>query len=337
MDLYGPRPRPLASPPRVGQGNSTEAGRGFTAQVQDVRTEALSSLPSGTSAGRYVRPPDLDTAVEYMRTPGAAVLAGGTDLIMMRASGVLDPQLLVDVKNINELRAIDVSGDVVTVGAAATMKEISGLDANRLGALVDGARVLGGPQTRARATIGGNACRASPAGDTLAGLLVLGAQIELASSNGVRVVSAGSFFAGPGSTICRPDELAVRFRLPASPGGSAYERHTYRKWLDLAIVGVGARVAFAPDGVCVDADVAVCAAAPTPLLVPEAGRALTQSSCDAKAVEDAAEALAAAVDPIDDVRATRGYRLHVLPELLRRALARAVVRARDEEGSGYAG
>jgi carbon-monoxide dehydrogenase medium subunit len=158
-------------------------------------------------------------------------------------------------------------------------------------------------------------------------LLVLGAQIELASSIGARLVALESFFTGPGLTIRRPEELAVRVRMPVLAGGSAYERHTHRKWLDLAVVGVGVWVAFGLYGACVDAHVAVSAAAPTPLLVPDAGRALVGSPCDPKAVTNAAEALAAAVDPIDDVRGTRAYRLQVLPALLRRALARAVVRA----------
>jgi carbon-monoxide dehydrogenase medium subunit len=272
-----------------------------------------------------------------MRADGAAALAGGTDLVMMRTAGMVEPRLLVDIKHVGVLRSIEASAEGVTVGAAVTMREIARLDANRLGALVDGARVVGGPQTRSRATIAGNVCRASPAGDTLAGLLVLGGQIELVSSTGARIVALATFFTGPGLTIREPEELAVKLHVPALPGGSAYERHTYRKWLDLAIVGVGVRVAFGPDGACVDAQVAVSAAAPTPLLVPDAGRALVKSYCGPEAVANAAEAVAAAVDPIDDVRGTRAYRLHVLPELLRRAVARAVVRAKPPQHNGFEG
>jgi carbon-monoxide dehydrogenase medium subunit len=252
----------------------------------------------------------------------------------MRAGGVVQSQELVDIKGIAELQSIDVSEDGTTLGSAVTMSRIARLDVNRFGALADGALVVGGPQTRFRATIGGNACRASPAGDTLAALLVLGAEIELASSTGTRVVDVARFFAGPGSTVRTPEELAVRLRLPSSAGGSAYESLTYRRWLDLAVAGVAVRVALGPDGVCADAEVAVSAAAPTPLLVPEAGRALVGSSCEVDAIETAAKAVAAAVDPIDDVRGTRAYRLQVLPRLLDRALARAVVRARVHQDNG---
>jgi carbon-monoxide dehydrogenase medium subunit len=285
----------------------------------------------------YHRPPNLVTALEALRADGAVPLAGGTDLVMMRTAGMVELRQLVDIKRIAVLRSIEASGEGVTVGAAVTMREIACLDANRLGALVDGARVVGGLQTRSRATIGGNVCRASPAGDTIAGLLVLGGHLELVSSTGARIVALASFFTGPGLTIRGPEELAVRLHIPALAGGSAYERHTYRKWLDLAVVGVGARVAFGPDGACVDAEVAVSAAAPTPLLVPDAGRALVGSRCGPEAVANAAEALAAAVDPIDDVRGTRAYRLRVLPELLRRAVARAVVRANPPQHNGFKG
>jgi carbon-monoxide dehydrogenase medium subunit len=289
---------------------------------------------SGKTETRYQRPSDLPTALECLGTGDAVVLAGGTDLVAMRAAGVVQSQELVDVKGIAELQSIEVSEDSTTLGSAVTMSRIARLDVNRFGALVDGARVVGGPQTRFRATIGGNACRASPAGDTLAPLLVLGAHIELASPTDTRVVDVARFFVGPGSTVRRPEELAVRLRLPASAGGSAYESLKYRRWLDLAVAGIAVRVALAPDGVCADADIAVSAAAPTPLLVPEAGRALVGSFCDADAIATAAKAVAAAVDPIDDVRGTRAYRLQVLPGLLDRAFARAVVRARAQQDHG---
>jgi carbon-monoxide dehydrogenase medium subunit len=254
-------------------------------------------------------------------------LAGGTDLVMMRRSSVVSPVRIVDVKHVAELQEL-VENEGLSVGAAVTIERVAGLDAARFGALVDGARVLGAPQTRTRATLAGNVCRASPAGDTLAALIVHDAEIELVSAEGRRVVGIREFFVGPGQTLRRPDELATRLLIPQPEGTSAYERQTYRRWLDLAVAGVAVRVVLDAEGVCTAAAVAVVAMAPTPLDVPTAAAELVGTRPDCKAVIRVSSAIHAAVDPISDVRGTREYRLHVIPSLVRRAVERAVERGK---------
>jgi carbon-monoxide dehydrogenase medium subunit len=245
----------------------------------------------------------------------------------MRRAGLVSPSTLVDVKRIQQLRELIAEESALSIGAAVTIEQVAALDALRFGALVDGARVLGAAQTRARATLGGNVCRASPAGDTLAGLLVLNADIELASREGRRTVPLSRFFTGPGTTVRDPSELATRLIVPFSEGASAYERQTYRRWLDLAVAGIAVRVVLDPDGRCVDAAVAVAALAPTPLEVPDAAAQLVGSRLDADAIAGASAVISNVVDPISDVRGTREYRLRVIPSLLRRAIGRATERA----------
>lgn len=278
-----------------------------------------------TPSVSYTRPLRVDETVAQL-DGRAAILAGGTDLVTMLRGGLAAPELIVDVKHIPELREVS-RADGWSLGAAVTMERIASIQDVSLAAVVDGARILGAPQTRTRATIGGNVCRASPAGDTLAGLLVLGAEIELASTRGRRVVPVSEFFASPGVTIIAEDELATRLIVPVRRGTSAYERQTYRRWLDLAVVGVAIRIDVDDSGTCVDADIAVVALAPTPIAIPSAAARLVGTRLDDASVEEASAAIRAFVDPIDDVRGTRAYRLHVIPSLVRRALGRALGRA----------
>jgi carbon-monoxide dehydrogenase medium subunit len=279
---------------------------------------------------RYARPSTIAEAVELLNVGDVSVLAGGTDLVLMRMAGKLTPTSLVDVKAIPELVGISVGSEETLIGAAATLDTITRAACLRSNALVDGAALVGSWQTRSRATLGGNVCRASPAGDTLCGLLVLGGRLELASTRGVRHVAAAEFFTGPGTTLRTPDELLTRISFSARCGGSAYARLTYRNAMDLAVVGVAVWLEM-QDRRCVEAAVAIGACGPAPLLVPTAARALIGSPVDGDAIEAACTALIAAATPIDDIRGTRQYRLHVLRPLSRRVMLRALARANDAE------
>jgi CO/xanthine dehydrogenase FAD-binding subunit len=274
---------------------------------------------------RYVRPESLEDALVAMSSRGALALAGGTDLVTMRADGILAPRQLVDIKSIPELRGIGGEASFV-IGAATTMRDVLDAGPPELDAIVDGASVVGGAQTRARATIGGNIVRSSPAGDTLCGLLVLGACLHLRSVDGARAVPVDEFFTGPGGNVRRANELLTAVEIPRHRGGSSYRRFTYRSAMDLAVVGVAVRVT-ATAGVCSSASVAIGAVGPMPLLVLDAAEALIGSQCGPEAIDAACAALVEAATPIDDVRGTRRHRLRVLPVLARRVIEQAWARA----------
>ena len=263
---------------------------------------------------RYHRPETLTEALELLGD-GAIPLAGGTDVVPLRRSGAIAPDALVDVKRLPELRGVAAG----TLGAGVTFDAIAAAGAVPA-AVRDGARVVGAWQTRTRATVGGNVCRSSPAGDALCGLLVHDAELQLVSLSGARQVPICEFFLGPGQNVRRADELLVRIGYGAA-GGSAYERFTYRRWMDLAVVGVAARVAV-EEGRCVDAAVAIGGVAPTPLLVRDAQAALVAGEREA-----ALDAIVEAAAPIDDVRGTRAHRLRILRVLAGRVIAKAFERA----------
>ena len=227
-----------------------------------------------------MRPSTMDEATQAMAVDGAAALAGGTDLVLLRAAGLAAPSLLVDLKHLPELREIESRDDAIRIGAAVTMSRLSIGLGPAMGALADAAQVVGGPQTRNRATIGGNVCRSSPGGDTLAPLLVLNGVGEMRSVREGRRIRLDEFFLGPGENIRAADEILAAVALPRLGGGSAYERFTYRAHMDLAVVGAAVRLSIGDDGRCDAAAIAISAAAPTPRLVPEAAEPLVGSHLD---------------------------------------------------------
>lgn len=285
----------------------------------------------------YAKPRLVTEALALLADKNACILAGGTDLVVMRAHSIVNAVTLVDIKGIETLVDVDVdiAGRRIAVGACATLDTLSRHKDFGSNAITDGASVVGGWQTRCRATIGGNICRASPAADTLCGLLVLGCELEVASLAGERTIDAASFFKGPGRTALNPGEMLTRIIVPFNDGGSAYHRFTYRDAMDLSVAGVAIFLRMEGDK-CRDARVAVGACGPTPMLVPDAADALIGTTVDIDAVAAASAAVVAAAKPIDDVRGTRKHRLHVLRPLVRSVAAEALKRARQANKDTYA-
>jgi len=255
------------------------------------------------------------------------VLAGGTDLVTMRAQGQIAPVVLVDVKHIREMNAIQTRTDAVHVGAAATMAAMVAASPSGIGAVLDGAGLIGSAQIRNRATVVGNVARASPAGDTLPGLLVHGATVLIASDSQARTTPIAEFWTGPGQTTLAGAELITGLMIPRGSSASAYARMTYRAWMDLAVVGVAARLDLNGD-MCTGAAIALGGAAPTPILVPSASEVLVGSRVETGAIADAADRVAAAARPITDVRGSAEFRRNVIRPLASRVIARALDRAR---------
>jgi carbon-monoxide dehydrogenase medium subunit len=280
------------------------------------------------SSFAYERPVALEAALDAMSGASVAALAGGTDFVPMYRSCVMRPEKVVDLKRVEGLDSLTVDETGLAVGATVTMRRVTELSEPWVAALADGAEIVGGPMTRNRATIGGNVCRSSPAGDTLPPLLVLGAKMALASADARRDVPVERFFSGPGQNISGPDELLLAIKVGRRGGASAYQRLTYRRWMDLAVVGVSAWVELDDDARCVDAAVAFGGAAPTARLVPEAADVLRGSELDAEAVAAAAAEVQAAARPIADVRGSVDHRLRGLQVLTRRVVQRAAERAR---------
>ena len=286
----------------------------------------------------YISPPTLaDALSELAGKKGAArLMAGGTDLIDQMRLGRFEPNLVVDIKQVPELKVLALGKDGLHVGAAVPCCEIYGDAAvvQHYSALADSCRIIGGIQIQSRASVGGNLCNSGPAADTTPSLIALQGICVIASSAGTREVPAESFCTGPGANVLADGELLVEVRLPprSKGSGSHYRRMIPRNEMDIAVVGVGASVELDASGQeFVSARIALGAVAPTPLYAEEASSILAGQPATKETFEKAAEAARQIVSPITDMRGTKEYRIHATGVLVRRVLEAAVARARGEE------
>jgi len=290
---------------------------------------------------QYIRARSLDDALSILAGLGdrAAVLAGGTDLILGMRAGQLAPECLVDISRLEELRGIRFANGSpesgLIVGAATTVHELasSPLLAGGYRLLAEAAGTLASVQIRNRATVGGNLCHAAPSADCAPPLLALEAQVELAGPQGRERVPLEDFFVGPGQTVLGAGRILVGLYLPY-PGdcsGGCYIKHSLRRAMDCAFVGVAALV-------CVDGErlsrarIGLGAVASTPIRARRAEALLTErGDFGPETFAAAARVAAGEARPIDDIRASAWYRRRMVEVQTRRALERAASEAKYPE------
>jgi CO/xanthine dehydrogenase FAD-binding subunit len=251
-------------------------------------------------------PLSLEEALRLKAERSDAVpIAGGTDVMVSISFDRLRPGALLNLNEVPELRGWSRENGTLRLGAGLTYAEameepLAGL----LPALAEASRTVGSPQIRNRGTIGGNLGTSSPAGDALPPLLVSGAQVELASVRGTRVVALTDFLVGPKQNVLADDELVVGL-LVETGGRQTFMKVGPRNAMVIAVVSLAVRV----DG---DLRAAFGSAGPVPTLV-------RAPLGDAESFPDL---VAEAASPIDDVRGTAAYRRHALRVLTKRALDR---------------
>ena len=286
----------------------------------------------------YEAPTTLNEAVALMAKHNglAQPLAGGTDLIDQMRLGRLSPRVLIDVKSISELNVLQVDDHGLRVGAAVPCHRIYCEPAivRQYSALADSCRIIGGIQIQSRASVGGNLCNSGPAADSIPSMIALGGVCTIVGPGGNRKVPVESFCTGPGKNVLRTGELLVEIRLDLSPsqGGSHYRRLIPRNEMDIAVVGVGAAVRLDQSKEhFVSARIALAAVAPTPLLAEAASKTLAGQPVSDETILKAAGAAREIVAPINDMRGTKKYRIHVTGVLTERVIKAAVARARCED------
>ncbi|MFH1028408.1 MAG: xanthine dehydrogenase family protein subunit M [Pseudomonadota bacterium] len=278
-----------------------------------------------------IQPENLNEATRILLELGdkGALLAGGTDVfISMREKG-FRPECLVDLGRIDALKGIEPSGNRhVSIGATTTLHEVetSRLVKDVCPALAEIVGQIGSVQVRNRGTIGGNLANASPAGDAARALLILDAELEVESASGRRTVPIESFFVGPGKTALRQGEILRRIIVPAPKllTRTVSLKYGPRRAMDCAVVSVAVALMFDPAGTCRSARIALGAVSPVPMRAQQAEGLLMGGEITRQKLKAAAEAACAAAQPIDDVRASAGYRRHLVEVLVKRALEKAV-------------
>lgn len=282
----------------------------------------------------YAEPRTVDEAVDVLSAHGeAAVVAGGTDLVVGARAGRRSlSSTLVAIHRIAELRQIELMADGATrIGALVTHAELERGQAPRLAALADAAALIGSPATRNVGTLGGNLANGSPAMETGSPLLVLGAEAELRSRLGRRLLPIEELLQGPHRTALERGELLTHVAIPRSSAeraGSAYVRLQYRQSMEIAVVGAATLVELDGAGRVMSARVALTAVAPTCILVPEIEAVLAGRDASPESIEETGRLAALAARPIDDIRAPADYRRAMVPVVVRRSLERALERAR---------
>jgi CO/xanthine dehydrogenase FAD-binding subunit len=270
--------------------------------------------------GLYLRPTRLDAALAALAEHAPTVLAGGTDHFPARVTHAPDETIL-DIAALAGLRAIERRGDHWWLPCLATWTDVTRAD---LPPAFDGlraaARQVGGVQVQNVATVVGNVCNASPAADGIPCLLALDAAVVLASVHGQRTLPLAEFLLGPRRTARRPDELVLGLTIPAASGDirAHFEKLGARRYLVISIVMVAAVADFFPDGRIAAARVAVGACSPCAMRLPGLESALAGRIPNPALVRpDHFSPLS----PIEDIRASAGYRQAAALELVRRAVA----------------
>ena len=287
---------------------------------------------------KYVAPSSVEEATSLLSSsPSAQVFAGATDVVPQMRAGRPAPEVLVDLKKIEELVAVANDGDKWTVGAATPTANLTEDPAfsEEFPGLAEAAGLIGSDQIQNRSSLGGNLCNGSPAADSVPAMVVNGARAVVAGPNGTRVLDVAEVVTGPGQTSLAADEFIVEFEIDRIPArtGDAYLRMIPRTEMDIAVVGAGARITLAEDGSIEHAALALAAVAPTVVRVPDAEAAVVGNTADDETLSAVADAASEACDPIDDKRGTVAYRKQVAGVLAKRAVLIAIERAQQRNGT----
>lgn len=274
----------------------------------------------------YFEPKTLSEALSVLDRYGdrAEVIAGGTD-VMVDVKYEDEPDCLVNIKRIPGLDSIRENDGGVHIGPLATIHEVeeSELVRERLPLLWQAAHQFASLQIRNTATIGGNVCRASPSGETLAPLLALEAQAEMAFSDGAWTEPFSAFFRGPGQTSLGPRGLLTGVSVPFPETGSeaVYLKHAVRGPMDIAMVGVAVMATPNADRTALDdVRIGLGAVAPTPIRAARTEALVRGKAPDPDLWKEAGAVAASESSPITDQRSSGEYRSWIVEALTRRGL-----------------
>lgn len=327
MQAAGRPPRPAPREPGALSGTGGQAGQGgAAAPAACARSSEPAAGPGGRSSGRVLLPASLDELWAILDgEPDCALMAGGTDLLVRRRAGRPCGEPLVCLERIADLRRIEAADGWLRLGAGAPLAAClaSPPVAAAAPVLAQALRRMAAPQVRHMGTVGGNLCTASPAGDCLPPLHVLGAEVVLRSREAERVLPVADFILGPGRTALRPGEILLETRFPSADRFQVqhFEKVGQRNAQAIAMLSLAALVRLNGRGAAEEVRLALGGVGPVVVRPREAEAALLGRRLTLAALRRAAELVRAAVSPIDDIRASADYRRQVAGNLLLRLAA----------------
>lgn len=287
----------------------------------------------------YVAAGSLDEALAALAEYGdeAKLLAGGQSLVPLLAFRLARPGVLVDLNGVAGLDRVEFSGDALLLGSMVRQRAIERLPGlrERCPMIAEAVELIGHVGIRNRGTVGGSLAHADPAAEWPALAVVLEAQLELAGPRGPRTVPAKDFFVSYFTTALGVDEVLTGIRVPIPNGrtGSAFLELS-RRHGDFALAGVAALVTLGEDGTAADVRLGLVGVGSSPVRAEAAEAVLRGRVPDAEALDEAAAAVAGAIEPTGDIHASEEYRRHLAVVLTGRALRTAFARAEGGAGIG---
>ena len=281
----------------------------------------------------YVSAKDVAHAVALLGEYGAKakILAGGTDLLVELKHAIHNPEIIVDVSRLAELKDIVIADDGLHIGALATHADIMNapIISGMFPALVEAAHSIGAVQTRNLGTLGGNLITCVPSVDSGPALIALDAVVTVASAEGERRMPLAELFVGPRKTSLKPGDLLIDIIIPKDnlDKPAAFEKFGLRKGQALALVNVGASFWVGDKSVFKAPRIALGAVAPTVIRAPKAEAYLAGRTISVEAMAEVGRIAATEAKPISDFRASADYRRDLIAVLVKRALASALARA----------
>lgn len=256
------------------------------------------------------------------RYPEAAIYAGGTDLLVRMRKGICDPSALICLERMDCLKGVREEGDQIFIGACTSHTALLAdpIIRRRFPVLARAVSRLGSPHIRNMGTIGGNIVTASPAGDTLPPLYVLGADVEIMGTETTRRLPLKDFISGPGHTDLKPGEIVAGLWIKKDQPFNifSFEKIGQRKALAISIASLAALLRVSEEGIIEEARLAWGSVGPTVAVSDEAESCLAGKRLEPGALDEVAKIAMDAVSPIDDVRASKDYRRLVSGNLILR-------------------
>ena len=276
---------------------------------------------------------DVKDAIRALgERPQAEIISGGSDVLIKIREGKLAGCSLVSIHNIKELKGIHMEEDgTIFIGPATSFSHITNNELIQryipvLGSAVD---LVGGPQVRNIGTIGGNICNGVTSADSACSLFILNALIELTGPDGVRQIPIEEFYTGPGRTVRSHEEImtAIRIRKKDYEGFSGhYIKYGKRNAMEISTLGCGVLVRLSEDQTKIhDVRIAYGVAAPTPIRCKTTEQSLTGESISSRIYDIIAQGTVGEVNPRSSWRASKEFRLQLVEELGKRALAQAII------------
>ena len=280
----------------------------------------------------YHKPNSLEEVCNILNnSKNAAVIAGGTDILVEIKKGLRQNDDIVSLKKISELKIIKEENDEIIIGAAVTHNEVknSTFIKNNLSALSNAASNIGTDQIRNTGTIGGNLCTGASCCDMAPVLLVYGAKVEIVSSSEKKIIPIKNFFFSHKKTLIGKGEIMTKIIVPIpSPKiGVCFLKFGLRDAASISVASVGVMIKIV-NGVCSEAKIAIGAVAPAPKLCSKTSELLTglkpDDLSDDNKLLKVAEATAGEALPLDDIRGSADYRRNLIKTLTKRAILKAI-------------